>query len=376
MRLHRRPTLVVTAALVVLAVLAAVSKGVLPDTTEAPTPPPFAEPTASRPLESLDAVATALATILANPKVEGCHGTTHTIGKQAAMIAAPLDALQINSPEVDQRCQYGYMHGLFQGYAARGIEAISTARTGCPSAPGGPHVITECFHAAGHGVAITRSSLEESLADCATLRSPHDLECATGVFMEYAESYRFGNNRAPDLVGYAPLLTHTEAQSVCERAGERWLPVCAKEAPTFWGQTNQDPSYLGRKCHNLTALQSPEVVRLCGVGVGRLVQNMPTWDFGDAGPVPQTSAQAQTVSRSIAESCIAAYHAVTTVQFWSGCIEAAMQPMLSGQVSTNVSDEVRIDPCRFVAPNDATDDLHRECVRLRASVISSSIDIP
>lgn len=326
--------------------------------------------TTPRVMSSLESVEGALVDLLENPRLEGCHGAAHEIGRQASFVAEPLEVLQLNTPEVDQRCQYGFIHGLFQGYAAQGISAITIANTSCHRVPGDPGVVSECFHASGHGVAITQTTLVDALADCEMIDAPHDLNCATGVYMEYMDRYWLGDAVPSGTSGYAPLLSEQEALSVCAWTSQQWVAVCAKEAPAFWGRSNSSPTFLGQRCRELAESTAVDVIHLCGVGVGRRFQNAAVWNLSGVSLYPETTSEAREISRSLATSCEEATRAAGALGFWSGCIEAAIQPMLSGQILTKTPPAMWIDPCPTIVAEEWPQAMHLECVRIRTDVIS------
>lgn len=328
--------------------------------------------TPNKVLNSLNSVEGALVDLLKNPRPEGCHQSAHEIGRQASYTADPLKALQLNTPEVDQLCQYGYVHGLFQGYATKGVSAVVIATTSCPAVPGAPGVVSECFHASGHGVAITKASLTDALEECATVYSPHDLNCAAGVYMEYMDRYWLGDAISKDSEGYAPLLSEKEALSICAGASQRLVAICAKEAPAFWGRSNNTPTFLGLRCRELANSTTVDVIQSCGVGVGRRFQNDAVWNLSGTSRYPETIPEAREISRSLATSCEEATKVAGALKFWSGCIEAAIQPMLSGQILTKTPSSIWIDPCPVVLDKDESYNLHPECMRIRTAVISDT----
>ena len=328
--------------------------------------------TSNKVLNSLNSVENALVDLLNNPRPEGCHKAAHEIGRQASFSADPLKALLLNTPEVDQLCQYGYVHGLFQGYAVKGVSAVVIATTSCLAVPGAPGVVSECFHASGHGVAISKTSLTDALVECAIIYPPYDLNCAAGVYMEYMDRYWLGDAISKDAEGYAPLLSEKEALSICTGASQRLVAICAKEAPAFWGHSDNTPTFLGQRCRELADSTTVDVIQSCGVGVGRRFQNDAAWSLSGTSRYPETIPEALEISRSLATSCEEATKVAGALKFWSGCIEAAIQPTLSGQILTKTPSSIWIDPCPAVLDKDGPYNLHPECVRIRNAIISDT----
>ena len=300
--------------------------------------------------------------LLSTADAAGCHAEAHDLGRSAASTLEVSAAFALNTPELDDRCQFGFLHGLFQGYASLGLDSTTVADEGCSTLPS-PSALSECFHAAGHGIALSTNDLNEALGVCTTFVSNFQDPCAGGAFMEYSERLR----GAFDPAHQVELLDSDRAASICEWTHQRWRMVCALEAVKFWSQTETDPVDLATKCAALAA-GIPEVLDRCANGLGRWLQNQVLWGGSDSVGVPATADEASKVSVALADACLLAASTVPAVAV--PCLEYATHPLLIGQVSSGANPDTWIDPCTGIPAH--LSEVRAECENVRTDIIAQA----
>lgn len=306
-----------------------------------------------KPAGGVAAVRADLADLVQDQSPTGCHATAHAAGKRAADRLTPTEALQLNTADLDRHCQYGYLHGLFQGFAAQGLEPLDVARAGCDTVRGDGGATVECFHASGHGVALTTTTLLDALRICLQLPPPHTTACGGGAFMEYSDRYRLGSAATPDASLRVPLLDADAASSICDWTGPEWIAVCALEAAKFWAPTNADAAYLGTRCNDLASRDAATdgILERCATGVGRWFQNRAVWTDDGADFIPEDPATAAAAGTALAAACSAAAGSTTdSSTFLRGCIEGATQPILNGQIRDGAPRAAWLSLCAWLDP--------------------------
>jgi hypothetical protein len=296
-----------------------------------------------------------------------CHSWGHEIGRAAASVFDPVDAFGLNSDDIDQRCDYGYLHGVFQGYQARGERDLGElVSVGCPTQRSG-WWRNECLHGLGHAVAAASSTLDMALSSCSQLGGPPlnldraDTDsCASGVFMEYASAYLDAEAAmTPQGATGAPKLTDAEAAVVCNGA---WVEVCARKAALFWGPTTEESNELGSRC---AELGGDTVALDCGASIGEWLRNSLRW------PVPDTVDAADTVSGQAARECqrAAAGAGDQEAGVLYGCLEGVIVATLPGQVAAGMKADTWFNPCTKLTP-PLPGDAGTRCTALWDRVVS------
>jgi hypothetical protein len=307
-----------------------------------------------------------LEALVQESSVGGCHGQAHELGKEAALTYQPEEALALNNTQLDELCQYGYLHGLLQGYSAAGVDPIKVATEGCGSVQGG--AIQECFHAAGHGIALSTGSLQEALESCTEFGVERQEACGGGAFMEYSERYRKGVDPGEGM--YVRLLSAEEAESICDWTGEAWITNCALEAAKFWGPTTKEPGRLGERCGEIGKRTGrEEVVERCAGGVGRWIQNQARWMADGWERYPETSAGAGAVSTEIATSCqVESGRSGYPGLFLQTCLQYGVHPILFGQVVSGEPESVWVDPCPYLEAREQRE----PCAEIRRGIVAEA----
>jgi len=302
--------------------------------------------------------------------VGGCHGEAHTLGRAAAERLGPSVAFALNSPDLDEHCHYGFLHGLFQGLADGGASLIEHAAAGCGSL--GHAASAECFHAVGHGVALTTEDLPRALDVCATLLNRDWEPCGLGAVMEYSDRYRLGPPVDDDEMHVA-VYSSAAAERFCDDLDVQWLGVCAKEAAKFWGPSVNRLSDLGVWCDRM-AVRGPyaELLTRCAEGAGRWLQNRASWVRPGEVAVPETAEAATRASTAFARECVDAAiglaHAASI--FLPPCLEFAMAPALLNQVQLALPPEVWVDACT-ASGVPLPQPILESCRASRAAIIAS-----
>jgi hypothetical protein len=92
---------------------------------------------------------------------------------------------------MDQRCDFGFVHGQLYGLAeiSKSLEDFAkTVVPYCTSAPSNLSEAAVCFHGMGHGFAITSNNdITRALDKCNELGVPSSDQCFGAVLMEFGE---------------------------------------------------------------------------------------------------------------------------------------------------------------------------------------------
>jgi len=75
----------------------------------------------------------AIQTLLSSASKNGCHTWGHLVGKVAAERLTSEEAFSLNSNELDVACDFGYLHGVFQGLVSSGTDISLVLNLGCPA---------------------------------------------------------------------------------------------------------------------------------------------------------------------------------------------------------------------------------------------------
>ena len=290
----------------------------------------------------------------------GCHEAAHVAGRIVGA-RLPSVALEMNSPTLDAKCDYGYVHGVFQGIADAGKNPVEASKSYCGGI-GEKVSRSECFHAAGHGAAIVLDSMDAALGSCEVLAEPDNGSCASGVYMEHVTSYLNQVNRGVEY-GPAPI-SDTRAVEMCSDVVGFTLYHCARKAALFWGPVSE-PGSLKTKCENLAARAVDETVALweCGAGLGEWLRNAERWG------IPETSEEAAGVDQAIVDSCAGAVDSQDGVLL-AGCFEGVIAAILPGQIAGVADQSAWINPCERLEDGEFPV-AKRECEILRAEILGS-----
>jgi hypothetical protein len=295
--------------------------------------------------------AEALHTLLTVESKNGCHAWGHMVGKIAANRLA-ADALTMNSDELDVACDFGYLHGAFQGLVAAGTDVRSVIDLGCP-VNRDAWWLNECFHGVGHALASSGVSIEQALLDCRAL-DREEPACASGVYMEFAARYlEQGSQQGmnPDEHSPAQKLTDDAAASMCfalpKTDAPGLLDSCARKAALFWGP-NHVRGALGSRCAELLLAWSgghgEGTAVECGAGIGEWFRNSMMWD------APTEPDEAAKLNEVVASACTEEVRGLVgeiSTDVLYGCIEGAVLATLPGQVSAGLGRDSWLNPCEL-----------------------------
>lgn len=291
----------------------------------------------------------------------GCHEAAHIAGRAIGRLD-PDTALSLNTPELDARCDYGYLHGVFQGLAAINRDPTLAAIQHCAERASEVER-DECFHAAGHGAAIVNDGIVSALSACEKLGGAAAESCAGGVYMEHVSSYLTVSTRVD---GYGPRpVSQQEAEVMCSDAPERLMYACARKAALFWGPTLAGAD-LRDRCTKLAERASNGIraVRACGAGVGEWLRNQRGWN------IPETALEAESLDGQIAETCISSVGALDDLML-AACVDGVLTAILPGQVASGVESAAWIDPCPLLQAGGLTV-AARECAALRVDLTGAA----
>lgn len=122
-----------------------------------------------------------------------CHRAMHAVGISTGARAA-RQGRRLDIPTTEGNCVSGYLHGLLQGYLPnlpRAGDLPELARTICSADRGTTYTSGNCVHGFGHGLMASKdANVASSLIACGELAAAIAPDCASGVFMSYAESAR------------------------------------------------------------------------------------------------------------------------------------------------------------------------------------------
>ena len=292
----------------------------------------------------------------------GCHEAAHVAGKILGNLK-PDSALFLNTGELDFRCDYGYIHGVFQGLAESGRDPVKEAESYCSEME---NLVDkdECFHAAGHGSAIINKTIKPALESCAMLQIIQALSCLSGVYMEHVSAY-MGSKNVPNYYGPTPV-DPSEAKQMCKDVQSEFLEPCARKAAFFWGWGDNNVDLM-EKCTKLSnrevgSIEKTRIDRACGQGVGEWLRNKEAW------PIPESKQEADQVGGLLVNSCIKTMRGIDDVLLYS-CIEGVLTVILPGQISSQMEESSWLDPCGYLKELDFKTS-YNECVNLRTELIS------
>jgi hypothetical protein len=277
--------------------------------------------------------------LTSTPEARGCHETAHVVGRLVGYYQ-PNEALEMNTSQLDSRCDYGYMHGVFQGLAEVGVDPVIAAGTYC-SAKTGMVERDECFHAAGHGAAIVGGTLENALKLCLSLSGEALASCRGGIYMEHVSSYLavhlFTESRKEDY-GPTPVSTETAENMCMGLDGENMYP-CARKAALFWGPTMIDTNFKDR-CEYISKMvsEAERALHACGAGVGEWLRNSGRWG------IPETAKEAQELNKILVDSCVQAIGNNDGI-LMAACVEGVVTAVLPGQMLGIENKEAWVNPC-------------------------------
>lgn len=301
-----------------------------------------------------------VASLPATATSAGCHEAAHIAGRVVGRIE-PDTAIELNTAELDAQCDYGYLHGVFQGLASIGRDPVAAAKSHCSQRDG---VVEqdECFHAAGHGAAITNETMKAALDACTVLEGAAAESCASGVYMEHVSSYLGNRSRAE---GYGPeAIGSLEAGTMCSDVSELLLYPCVRKAALFWGPTIGADS-LRDRCRAIVDMASNQskATWACGAGVGEWLRNYERWG------IPETAEEAAVLNGTIVSACAAALGSKDDTLL-AACIEGVVTAILPGQVAGGVDPTAWIDPCPVLVAADLVE-AGRECGDLRTELVGT-----
>lgn len=315
------------------------------DTLQCPPSDPRCAAQTVRDLLSTGAVTAAVSELERIPiDAVGCHDLAHDVGRAAGRLPW-AEALGLNTSTLDLRCDYGYIHGVFQGLADSGTDIAQVAQVGC--APDGTEAGEECYHAAGHGIAISTSTVPAALRSCAQIDYVDGaVSCASGVFMEHATSFIAAARGTGASTQHVAPLDAGAAARLCLDVDPVWVLPCARKAALFWSTADAGPGALATQCIALAETRRVErgdVLLECGAGIGEWLRNIEGWE------VPVSAAEAAALDAEVAGAC-GAIPGVGRLRH--GCIEGVVTLILPGQVLSGTPRESWIAPC--IPPLDET----------------------
>lgn len=273
------------------------------------------------------------------PEARGCHESAHVVGRLVGYYQ-PGGALGLNSTQLDSRCDYGYMHGVFQGLAEAGVDPVVAAGTYCSTETG---VVQrdECFHAAGHGAAVVAKTLQDALDLCSSLSGEAMNSCQGGAYMEHVSSYLAVHLFVEDRKdGYGPdPVSVKEAESMCNGLNGDAVYPCSRKAALFWGPTLQDTTFKSR-CESIStgAPDRERSLHACGAGVGEWIRNSERWG------IPETKTEAEELSPKVVDACEKAVGNDDGL-LMASCVEGVVTAILPGQILSVADRGAWIDPC-------------------------------
>jgi len=118
-----------------------------------------------------------------------CHPVVHALGREAYTRYGNLaEALGF----ADGVCNWGYLHGVLEGYFADTADPSNAMQSACAGYAVESLLGFECYHGVGHGLMLlTASDLRRSLDFCdAYAEKVARSSCHNGVFMEYFDAGR------------------------------------------------------------------------------------------------------------------------------------------------------------------------------------------
>jgi hypothetical protein len=296
--------------------------------------------------------ASAIQTLLLAESKNGCHTWGHLVGKLAAGRLTADEAFSLNSAELDVACDFGYLHGVFQGLVASGADIQRVLSLGCP-VERDQWWVHECFHGVGHAFGSSGISLDRALLECRAIRR-EESACASGVYMEFAARYleqdsELGMN--PDSLSSAEKLTDAAAREMCftspKAAAPDLLDTCARKAALFWGPTTgREP--LGLRCMALlrtwSGVATSGTAVECGAGIGEWLRNSVKWE------VPGSPTEAASLNELVAASCTqetGSQPVEYADDLLYGCVEGAVLATLPGQIGAGIEQDSWLNPCEI-----------------------------
>lgn len=162
-----------------------------------------------------------------------CHVLTHHIGQQAAAGDGDLEALLGAD---DGQCQWGYQHGVLEGWALRTTpEQLATwLPNACDTYPTGTRNRDSCGHSLGHAIAMQGPESIWGAVRLCELVSPTDrVGCVGGVLMSYSTGKASQGGALPR---YPLHLAREEVEGLCMQLDAEYRQECANKT---WMLTKQ-----------------------------------------------------------------------------------------------------------------------------------------
>lgn len=275
-----------------------------------------------------------------------CHDIEHAIGRWAYQRLKDIPALLEYN---DRTCQFGYIHGAFEEFAATATDAemrstfpiACAALTNTRKVAGSERDWGECLHALGHAAAVhTSKDLVQALEWCRLAGSdkPTSDSCAGGVFMEYGNSYI----KTKTGVEQTSAGDHGPGQSVisddlipvlCSKVAALYARECWNRIGSFWGPAGIPDAEMLKKC----ATDAGEYASKCAYSVG-------TWLMRAA---YSNARDAVGVSKFIAAVCN------TGASLAGPCFAGAVYPIVGNEIWTDLPTDEWMDLCDRAATTDA-----------------------
>jgi hypothetical protein len=207
-----------------------------------------------------------------------CHENFHIIGEFAGRTYGDVDAaLAAGGPD----CQFGYFHGVIEGYARVSQQLWSELPSLCLklTTDTSTTVYQECSHSLGHAV-VTRTDddVPAGVERCRLLSSDTERSaCATGVFMSWSNHLDDRIAAGQDVSGRWAWAPVDQRWAHCAEFEDLMAGACM----LFFAETVQhDAEHLGEfreECLKALAGRS-RPAQECHRGVGRVSGAMPEFE--------------------------------------------------------------------------------------------------
>jgi hypothetical protein len=220
---------------------------------------------------------------------EQCHRAAHYLGEYAGSVSDDVDAAISKGTSF---CQFGYFHGVIEGYAMVTPTLYEELPTLCAKVDPDPATTAhaECSHSLGHAVVTrTGNDVPAGIARCRSLQTRNERKaCGTGVFMSWSNTLdvalrdeRDNGTQIPELLLVAPADRRWE---MCVPLDDEMAEACvhffaetAPVPPLLEGQAAASLGSFAQWCGQAFSGRQ-DVAVACQGGVGRVAGGVAVFD--------------------------------------------------------------------------------------------------